>query len=404
MFYPLSAFIGLRYAKASKGSHFIAFINFFSVAGIALGLMALITVLSVMNGFEGELKLRNLGITPHVLVDNKPEDTLAVDKFTSMQGVVATSQQITSEGIVQSSSGLKGVLFQGIEPQVMQSASVVAQNMLVGELGNLVQGEYGIIIGRALSIKLNLRAGEKARLISSENSYFGPFGRIYSQRVFRVVGIFDMGSALDDKAVFMHIEDAAKLMRSKSSKLAQTRLFLADAFDYKAVVNELEVQGYSSTNWRERQGVLFDAVKMEKNMMWLMLSLIVAVAAFNIVSALVMVVIDKQGEIAILQTFGMDRFGIVKIFISQGVINGVWGVVLGTIAGLLLTLNLNTLLSALGVSVLGTGYSSQALPIDLQYNHVIIIACSALAMSFVATLYPAFRASNTQPAEVLRNE
>ena len=215
MFYPLSVFIGLRYAKASKGNHFIAFINFFSVAGIALGLMALVTVLSVMNGFEGELKLRNLGITPHVLVQKKPNDNIAHDMFTHIEGVITSAQQIDSEGIIQSSQGLKGVMFQGIQPDVMQRSSIIADNMLVGQLTDLVKGEYGIVIGRALSIKLNLRMGEKARLIASENSYFGPFGRIYSQRVFRVVGIFDMGSALDDKAVLMHIDDAARLLRSK---------------------------------------------------------------------------------------------------------------------------------------------------------------------------------------------
>ena len=172
MFYPLSAFIGLRYAKASKGSHFIAFINFFSVAGIALGLMALIVVLSVMNGFEGELKLRNLGITPHILVNNKPDATIIPDAFNLIEGVVASAQQIDSEGIVQSSQGLKGVLFQGIQPDVMQDSSIIADNMLIGQLTDLVKGEYGIIIGRALSIKLNLRIGGKARLIASENSYF----------------------------------------------------------------------------------------------------------------------------------------------------------------------------------------------------------------------------------------
>ncbi|MBL4629867.1 MAG: ABC transporter permease, partial [Paraglaciecola sp.] len=196
MFYPLSAFIGLRYAKASKGSHFIAFINFFSVAGIALGLMSLIVVLSVMNGFEGELKLRNLGITPHVMVQNKSDSDIRPGMFNHIEGVIASAQQIDSEGIVQSREGLEGVMLQGIDPNAMQRLSIIADNMLVGRLTDLVKGEYGIVIGRALSIKLNLRIGQQARLISSENSYFGPFGRIYSQRVFRVVGIFDMGSAL----------------------------------------------------------------------------------------------------------------------------------------------------------------------------------------------------------------
>jgi lipoprotein-releasing system permease protein len=335
MFYPLSAFIGLRYAKASKGSHFIAFINFFSVAGIALGLMALITVLSVMNGFEGELKLRNLGITPHILVQNKPDVDVTADIFNRIEGVVASVQQIDSEGIVQSSEGLKGVMFQGIQPDIMQRSSIIAENMLAGQFTDLVKGEYGIVIGRALSIKLNLRIGEQARLIASENSYFGPFGRIYSQRVFRVVGIFNMGSALDDKAILMHIDDLARLLRSKTPSLAQTRLFLKDAFDYKSVVQALDKEGYSSTNWRDQQGVLFDAVKMEKNMMSLMLLLIISVAAFNIVSALVMVVTEKQGDIAILLTQGMTRNNIMGIFLFNGVYNGIKGTAIGVVAGVL---------------------------------------------------------------------
>lgn len=403
MFYPLSAFIGLRYAKASKGSHFIAFINFFSVAGIALGLMALITVLSVMNGFEGELKLRNLGITPHILVKNKSAADSHPDTFKHLNEVVASAQQINSEGIVQSSKGLTGVLFQGIQPEVMQQSSVIAQNMLIGELTDLVKGEYGIIIGRALSIKLNLRIGEKARLMASENSYFGPFGRMYSQRIFRVVGIFDMGSALDDKAVLMHIDDAARLLRSKTATLAQTRLFLADAFAYKSVVQTLEQQGYSSTNWRDQQGVLFDAVKMEKNMMSLMLLLIISVAAFNIVSALVMVVTEKQGDIAILLTQGMTRNNIMGIFLFNGIYNGIKGTVIGVVAGVLLVTQINNLVRLFNLPIF-LSPDGQGLPTDLQWQQVIFLIATSLILCFLASLYPAYRAVRVNPADALKYE
>ncbi|WP_299071746.1 lipoprotein-releasing ABC transporter permease subunit [uncultured Paraglaciecola sp.] len=403
MFYPLSAYIGLRYAKASKGSHFIAFINFFSVAGIALGLMALITVLSVMNGFEGELKLRNLGITPHILVQHNTHKAMDAPKFADIEGVMASTQQIESEGIVQSSQGLKGVIFQGIEPDKMQLSSVIAQNMLMGKLSDLVKGEYGIIIGRALSIKLNLRMGEKARLISSQNSYFGPFGRIYSQRIFRVVGIFDMGSALDDKAVFMHIDDTAKLLRSRTEKLAQTRLFLADAFEYKSVVQALAKQGFSSTNWREKQGVLFDAVKMEKNMMSLMLLLIISVAAFNIVSALVMVVTEKQSDIAILLTQGMTRSNIMNIFLFNGVYNGVKGTVIGAAAGILLVSQINNVIKLFNLPIF-LSPDGQGLPTDLQWPQVVILIVTSLILCFVASLYPAYRAVRVNPANALKYE
>lgn len=403
MFYPLPAFIGLRYAKASKGSHFIAFINFFSVAGIALGLMALITVLSVMNGFEGELKLRNLGITPHILVQKKPNVDFVPDSFKHIEGVVSSALQIDSEGIIQSSEGLTGVMFQGIQPQVMQHSSVIAQNMLIGELTDLVEGEYGIIIGHALSIKLRLRIGETARLISSENSYFGPFGRIYSQRVFRVVGIFDLGSALDDKAVFMHIDDAARLLRSKTSKLAQTRLFLADAFDYKNVVQTLVAQGYSSTNWRDQQGVLFDAVKMEKNMMSLMLLLIISVAAFNIVSALVMVVTEKQGDIAILLTQGMTRNSIMGIFLFNGIYNGIKGTAIGIVAGILLVTQINNVIKLFNFPIF-LSPEGQGVPTDLQWQQVIFLIATSLVLCFLASLYPAYRAVRVNPADALKYE
>jgi lipoprotein-releasing system permease protein len=403
MFYPLSAFIGLRYAKASKGSHFIAFINFFSVAGIALGLMALITVLSVMNGFEGELKLRNLGITPHILVQNKPDADISADMFNRIEGVVTSVQQIDSEGIVQSSEGLKGVMFQGIQPDIMQRSSIIAKNMLVGQFTDLVKGEYGIVIGRALSIKLNLRIGEQARLIASENSYFGPFGRIYSQRVFRVVGIFNMGSALDDKAILMHIDDLARLLRSKTPSLAQTRLFLNDAFNYKSVVQALDKEGYSSTNWRDQQGVLFDAVKMEKNMMSLMLLLIISVAAFNIVSALVMVVTEKQGDIAILLTQGMTRNNIMGIFLFNGVYNGIKGTAIGVVAGVLFVSQINNLVKLFNLPIF-LSPDGQGVPTDLQWQQVVFLIGTSLILCFLASLYPAYRAVKVNPADALKYE
>ncbi len=403
MFYPLSAFIGLRYAKASKGSHFIAFINFFSVAGIALGLMALITVLSVMNGFEGELKLRNLGITPHILVQNKPDADISADMFNRIEGVVTSVQQIDSEGIVQSSEGLKGVMFQGIQPDIMQRSSIIAENMLAGQFTDLVKGEYGIVIGRALSIKLNLRIGEQARLIASENSYFGPFGRIYSQRVFRVVGIFNMGSALDDKAILMHIDDLARLLRSKTSSLAQTRLFLKDAFNYKSVVQALDKEGYSSTNWRDQQGVLFDAVKMEKNMMSLMLLLIISVAAFNIVSALVMVVTEKQGDIAILLTQGMTRSNIMGIFLFNGVYNGIKGTAIGVVAGVLFVSQINNLVKLFNLPIF-LSPDGQGVPTDLQWQQVVFLIGTSLILCFLASLYPAYRAVKVNPADALKYE
>ena len=411
MFHPVSFFIGLRYSRSRNPSGFVSFITFFSIIGILLGVAALITVVSVMNGFEGELKKRILGIVPHVIVSEKdPSQSIKQwqtisQQLSTLPHVERVTPIIENEALVLSNSTLQGVIVQGVFPE-QESQNLVSQSMIAGEFLSLEKSPYSVVIGQALARKLGVVYGDKIRVVVPNKTTFTPMGRIPMQRTFTVVGLFNVGSQVDDSVVYVHGCDLAKLLRKKTDEISQLRLYLDDAFQAKQVVNDIptSLSHFNFTTWNESQGVLFSAVKMEKNMMWLMLSLIIAVAAFNIVSALVMVVIDKQGEIAILQTFGMNRAGIVKIFISQGVINGVWGVMLGTVAGVLITLNLNTLLSFLGMNVLGAGYTTQALPIDLQVNHVIIIASSALLMSFLATLYPAFRASNTQPAEVLRNE
>ncbi|MDO6447059.1 lipoprotein-releasing ABC transporter permease subunit [Colwellia sp. 1_MG-2023] len=411
MFHPVSFFIGLRYSRSRNPSGFVSFITFFSIIGILLGVAALITVVSVMNGFEGELKKRILGIVPHVIVSDKQDNQpikqwqTVKQQLSILPHVERVTPIIENEALVLSNSTLQGVKVQGVFPK-QENQNLVSQSMITGDFLSLEKSPYSVVIGQALARKLGVVFGDKIRVVLPNKTTFTPMGRIPVQRTFTVVGLFNIGSQVDDSVVYVHGRDLAKLLRKKADEISQLRLYLDDAFRAKQVVNNIppSLSQFNFTIWNESQGVLFSAVKMEKNMMWLMLSLIIAVAAFNIVSALVMVVIDKQGEIAILQTFGMNRAGIVKIFISQGVINGVWGVALGTIAGVFITLNLNTLLSFLDMNVLGAGYTSQALPVDLQVNHVIIIACSALLMSFLATLYPAFRASNTQPAEVLRNE
>jgi lipoprotein-releasing system permease protein len=396
MYYPLSAFIGLRYAKAAKGSHFIAFINLFSVIGIALGLMALLTVLAVMNGFEAELKLRNLGITPHILVQQAKPSQAGARDFTIFPDVMAQAEQIDYEGLVQSPSALQGVMIQGIEPNIMSQHSVIANNMLAGRLSNLGAGQYGVVIGHALARKLNLTIGEKTRL-------FGPFGRSYNQRLFTVVGIFDMASALDDKVVLLNIDDAAKLIRSKVQDVSETRLFLNDAFSYLPIVQQLNAEGLTTSDWRTQQGALFDAVKMEKNMMSLMLMLIIAVAAFNIVSALVMVVTEKQGDIAILLTQGMTRSKVMQIFLFNGLYNGVKGTAWGLIGGLLLVSQLNNVIEVFNLPIY-LGPNGQGLPIKLEWQQVSVLVATSLSLCFFASLYPAYRAVRTDPAHALKYE
>ena len=398
MYLPASFFIGIRYAKATRSNHFIAFINLVSVTGIALGLMALITVISVMNGFEGQLKQRILGIVPHMVVATNEQ--AQIDAIKAIPDVIATTPLIESEGVVQSPRGLQGVMFQGVEAESMQSHSEIGRNMLYGQLSDLKPGSYGVVIGRALSLRLGLRPGDKVRLISAGASVYTPFGRMPSQRVFTVVGIYDVGSELDDKVVLMQIDDLARLLRTKAQSLSKTRLFLADAFDYAKVQEQIALP---TDNWRLRQGPLFDAVKMEKNMMGLMLLLIISVAAFNIVSALVMVVTEKKGDIAILRTQGMGSADIMKVFLFNGLYNGLKGTAWGLLGGLLLVSQLNLILELLGAPIM-LGDNGQHLPVDVQWQQIGLLIGFSLLLTFLASLYPAYRALKIQPAQALKYE
>ena len=410
MFQPVSLFIGLRYSRSQNRTGFVSFITFFSIAGILLGVASLITVVSVMNGFEGELKKRILGLVPHVVISNdKPAMADWAEQRTLLMKqphVIQASPFLEAEALIQSETSLQGVLLQGIIPEY-ESGNIVNSHMVAGKLSSLSKGQYNLVLGQSLARKLNVDYGDTIRIVLLNKTVFTPMGRVPVQRTFTISGIFNVGSQVDAAMVYVHSDFGAKLLRRKGDGINQLRLYLDDAFNAEQVVTQLSKitdSNLSFATWTQSQGVLFSAVKMEKNMMWLMLSLIISVATFNIISALVMVVIDKQGEIGILQTLGLDRFGILKIFITQGMVNGLWGVILGSFLGVVLTLNLNSLIAIFGMNLFGAGYSAQTLPIQLEIKDVIVIVLSALSMSFIATLYPAYRASKTQPAEVLRNE
>ena len=449
MFYPLSAFIAYRYAKSNKASQtsFVSFINRFSVAGIALGLMALIIVVSVMNGLEGQLKQRILGIVPHIEITKTPIAIESISKTptqkdvtetptlttprseitqtptkhasaskpvplseigkTPMQGVVATMGYREAEAVVQSRSDLRGVQVHGVQPDVMLEHTLVANHMEQGRFNDLTEGSFAAIIGRSLAIKLEARVGDRLRVMVAGASVYTPFGRMPSQRLVTVVGVFDMGSQMDDKVMYMNLADVNRLMRDPKGSEQSLRLFLNDAFNYQAVVDELTDRvGVSASNirtWRERQGPLFDAVKMEKNMMTLMLLLIIAVAAFNIVSALVMVVTEKQGDIAVLQTQGMLPSSIMWIFILNGLFNGVKGAGIGLILGVVTTLNLNNILDALG-SPLALAADGRGLPIDMDVVQIISITLLSLLLCVLASVYPARKAMKIAPSQALQNE
>lgn len=420
MFQPVSLFIGLRYSRSKNRAGFISFITFFSTVGILLGVASLITVVSVMNGFEGELKKRILGIVPHVVLAQSASANQPAFEWRQLRVPLLKQEHVkqvtpflSSEALIQSAESLQGVMLQGIMPE-FEANNIISSHMIAGTLNSLAEQPYAIVIGRSLARSLQVSVADRVRIVLPNITLFTPMGRVPVQRTFTITGIFDVGSQVDNAMVYVHSNYGAKLLRRQGDGIDQLRLYLDDAFNAPKVVSSLERffqltpqplnQQLTFTTWNDSQGALFSAVNMEKKMMWLMLSLIVAVAAFNIVSALVMVVVEKQGEIGILQTLGLSKLGIVKIFITQGMVNGFWGVGLGSLLGVLLSEFLNDILAILGVNIFGSGYVMQQLPIQLEVSNVLVVAFSALAMSFLATLYPAFQASNTQPAEVLRNE
>lgn len=397
MFQPLYAFIGYRYTRASQASSFVAFINFFSVAGITLGIMSLVIVVSVMNGFEGQLKQRILGIMPHITVA-ATMDEVAIETLTDVKLAMPFKE---AEGVLQTRTELRGVAIQGIAPDIMAKGSIVSEKMLVGQFSDLSDRSFNVIIGRALSLKLNVRPGDRLRLLVAGASVYTPFGRLPSQRLVTVSGIFDVGSALDDKTIFMDVRDLQRLLRIKSDQ-TDTRLVLNDAFQYQLTASQLAASGMDFTTWRERQGPLFDAVKMEKNMLFLLLVLVIAVAAFNIISALVMVVNEKQSDIAILMTLGMHRQKIMQIFLFNGLFNGLKGAVIGTSLGVLVVWQLNNILNLLGIS---PGFTETGgLPVEMRLEQVAGVGLFAILLCFLATLYPAYKALNIQPARALQYE
>ena len=395
----LSAFIALRYSQSGTKQSFVAFINRFSIIGITLGLASLIIVVSVMNGLESQLKKRVLGILPHIVMQT-PENIDFTPQISEL--IVAQMPFAQQEVIVQSRSSISGLILQGTVSDSAQY-SIVAKSVVAGNWQSLSSKSFNVGISRILANKLDVDLGQQLRIISTQASVYSPLGRLPSQRLVRVAAIFDINSEMDDKVIFMHLDDLARLTRKATIEVQQTRLFLKDAFNYQAITEYLNENNIKYSLWRDRQGVLFDAVKMEKNMMSLMLLLVIAVASFNVVSALVMVVSEKKSDIAILQTQGMSQSDVMKIFLFNGVFNGLKGVISGVFLGLLGCWKLNDLLALMG-SNLAFGENGQGLPIDIQPMQLILIALISMTLCVLASWYPAYKAQSITPANSLRSE
>ena len=408
MYHPLSLFIGLRYTRSKRNNRFVSFITLFSTAGITIGVLALITVLSVMNGFEQDLKVRILGAVPHVIVTPK---TNAIDVEKSLSAlandplVAAVTPFLQADAMVQSKSQIQGAQLQGIDPTSYPQWDVIRQNMLIGDISLLQPGKYNIIIGQSMARSLNVQLGDKIRLISTKGSVFTPMGRVPSQRKFTVVGIYSVGSDVEATQVLVNITDAGKLARLKPSSPMQHRVFVHDPFSVNELASRDFFNDFDSMDWQTARGELFQAVKMEKNMIGLLLFLIITVAVFNILSSLVMLVTEKETDVAIMKTLGMNRPTIVQIFIIQGAWTGVLGAMVGGIMGIALAANLNEFMSLIGLNLLAQASGgARLLPVLFDWSQIASIIFGAIALSLLATLYPAFRAANIKPAEALRYE
>lgn len=415
MFRPLELFIGLRYTRAKRRNHFISFISAISMLGIALGITVLITVLSVMNGFEKELRERILQMTSHATVsgfDGRLQDWPTLARLIkSNKEVLDTAPYVQGQAMLVNGRDVSGALIRGVDPVLEARVAEVADHMEAGHWNSLQGGAYRIIIGAELAQTLGARMGDKITLITPQATVT-PAGVLPRLRRFEVAGIFRVGMNEYDRSVaFVHIDDAAKLFETGDA-VSGLRLKLRDLLSAPTVARELDQQlggSYWITDWTQQNANFFRAVRIEKTMMFIILMLIVAVAAFNIVSTLVMVVTDKQADIAILRTLGLTPRRVMGIFIVQGSAIGIFGTLLGITGGVLLALNLSDIVGllerVLGIHFLDPSvYYISELPSDLQWDDVGHIALLALGLSLVATLYPAWRASRTQPAEALRYE
>ena len=415
MFRPLELFIGLRYTHAKRRTHFISFISLTSMLGIALGVTALITVLSVMNGFEQELRERILGMASHATVSEfggrLQEWEQVRQSVSGHQQVLAVAPYISGETMLSAGKSVSGAVVRGIVPDEEARVSDVLQHITRGDITQLQPGNYNIILGNELAYSLGVGLGDAVTVVSPQ-VMVGPIGLMPRLRRFTVVGIFEIGMYEYDRGVALtHMQDAARLFQLDDD-VSGVRLKLDDLFAAPRVARELAATlsgNYRVQDWTRQHANFFRAVKTEKRVMFIILTLIIAVAAFNIVSTLVMVVTDKQADIAILRTLGASPRTIMIIFVIQGAVIGILGTLLGVLGGVALALNVETLVPAIesffNVQFLAPDvYYISKLPSDLHWDDVVTMTTVALVLSLLATLYPAWRAARTLPAEALRYE
>ena len=411
MFKPISLYIGLRYTRARRSNHFISFIALVSMIGLTLGVAVLITVLSVMNGFDRELKQRVLGMVPQATVAStqiltdwpdltkkveQHEDVIGAAPFTQLQGMLTAQGQVS------------GILVTGIEPSYEKKVSIIQDHMVEGNIDALKKGEFGIVLGKQLTDSMGLGLNDNITLVLPEATP-SPAGVVPRFKRFKIVGIFSIGAEVDSMMGYIALNDASTLLRLPDGAQG-IRMKLDDIFKAPVVANDIVAElpaNFYASDWTYTHGNLFSAIQMEKAMVSLLLFLIVLVAAFNIVSSLVMVVTDKKADIAILRTLGASPKTITRIFMVQGTVIGVVGTLAGAVLGIVFATSISGFIGWIS-NVFGLNlfeaYFINYLPSYLRWQDVLTIVILSLGLSFIATIYPARRAAKIQPAEALRYE
>ena len=412
---PYELFIGLRYTRARQRSRFISFISLVSVIGIALGITVLITVLSVMNGFQREVRTRILSVASHIQISG-PSNALAdwhaiADKARQNPEVIAAAPYVTAQGLLSSGGTVRGAYIRGIVPEAEEKVADLARHMTTGSLGALKPGEFGIVLGIELARALTVAVGDKVVLIAPQGQVT-PAGIMPRLRQFTVVGIFSVDHYEYDSGLgLVDMQDAQTLYRM-GEQVSGVRLKLKDLFEANRVSRELaQSLGPDAyiTDWTRLNANFFRAVDIEKRMMFLIVFLIIAVAAFNIVSSLFMAVKDKQADIAILRTLGASPGSVMKIFLIQGTLIGLMGTLAGIAAGIALAVNVDVVVpfieNLLGFKFLSKDvYQISDLPSELRAADVVLTAVFSFVVCLLATIYPSYRAAKINPAEALRYE
>ena len=412
---PYELLIGLRYTRAKRRNHFISFISLISMLGIALGVAALIVVLSVMNGFQTELRGRILAVVSHIQISGASGEMEnwqhVAEQSTQQPGVIGAAPFVQEQGMLSYGQAVRGAMIRGIVPSEEEKVADFGEHMKEGKLESLAPDAFSIVLGSELARALGVGVGDKLTIIAPQG-VVTPAGVIPRLKTFTVSGLFEVGMfEYDSGLALIDMQDAQRLYRM-GDRVSGVRLKLTDLFKAPLIVqqlaNRLDTAAYIS-DWTRSHANFFRAVQIEKNMMFIILSLIVAVAAFNIVSTLVMAVTDKQADIAILRTLGASPGSIMSVFMVQGALIGFIGLGLGVIGGVALALNVDVVVPFIE-RLLGTQLMSKEvyyisnLPSELQWNDVTTITAVSFVLSLVATIYPSWRASRVNPAEALRYE